>query len=67
MQMLALILHRLPAECELSEDLVEGLQEALLERLRDKQAPVRVQAISALCRLADPGEVGLVIFSCGGV
>ncbi|KAK9813545.1 hypothetical protein WJX73_006201 [Symbiochloris irregularis] len=57
-QMLALILHRLPAECELSEELVEGLQEALLERLRDKQAPVRVQAISALCRLADPGEDG---------
>ena len=62
-QMLALILHRLPAECEMSEDLAEGLQEALLERLRDKLPGVRVQAIAALCRLADPGEVGLFMSS----
>ena len=56
-QALALILHKLPAECEMSEDLAEGLQEAMLERLRDKQPPVRVQAIAVLSRLADPGEV----------
>ena len=41
----------------MSEELAEGLQEAMLERLRDKQPPVRVQAIAALSRLADPGQV----------
>lgn len=56
-QLLALLLHKLPGDYEMSEELAEGLQKAMLERLRDRQPPVRVQAISALSRLADPGQV----------
>ena len=42
---------------ELSEDVANALASAMLARLRDRQPAVRCQAVLALARLADPGEV----------
>eukprot|EP00951_Prasinocladus_malaysianus_P045395 scaffold603667_cov52-Prasinocladus_malaysianus.AAC.1 len=56
-QLLAGIFNDLPADAEVSGELADNLQEAMLERMKDKMPQIRAQAVRALCRLADPGDV----------
>lgn len=56
-QALALVLGGLPETEGVSEELAEGLEEGLLERLQDKAPLVRAQAARALARLPAPDEV----------
>lgn len=55
--LLASIFNNLPGDAEVSAELAERMQAAMLERLKDKVPTVRAQAARALSRLADPGEV----------
>jgi hypothetical protein len=50
-------MNSLPPDSDLSEDLIGELQTAMLERVRDKQAPIRCDTVKVLMRLANPGEV----------
>jgi len=50
-QLVALILASLSNDAELTDDLYEGLTEAMLKRLRDKGPAARVEAARALARL----------------
>jgi len=60
-QLVAGIFNNLPVDAEVTEELAERLQWAMLQRAKDKVPQVRVQAIRALSRLADPGEDGLFL------
>ena len=51
-----LIFNNLAAD-ELDSELLDTMQEAMLLRLEDKVPAVRAQAVQALPRLCDPGEV----------
>jgi len=57
-QLVQVIFNNLRAD-ELDEDLLDSMQESMLERLADKVPAVRTQAVSALPRLCDPGDVSL--------
>ena len=57
-QLVQLIFNNLRAD-ELDEDVLDSMQESMLERLADKVPVVRTQAVSALPRLCDPGDVSL--------
>lgn len=39
-----------------SEDLYQKLKKCLFERVRDKEAPVRIQAVTALSRLQNADD-----------
>lgn len=57
-QLVQVIFNNLRAD-ELDEGLLDSMQESMLERLADKVPAVRTQAVSALRRLCDPGDVSL--------
>lgn len=56
-QLLAGIFNNLPESAEITEELADDLQAAMLLRMKDKVPQVRSSAVRALSRLADPGEV----------
>ena len=56
-QLLAGIFNNLPETAEITEDLADALEAAMLERTKDKVPVIRSSAIRALSRLADPGDV----------
>jgi len=57
-QLVQVIFNNLRAD-ELDEDLLDSMQESMLEGLADKVPAVRMQAVSGLPRLCDPGDVSL--------
>lgn len=59
-QLVQLIFNSLAAD-ELDSDLLDIMQEAMLLRLEDKVPTVRAQAIQALPRLCDPGDVSIAL------
>lgn len=57
-QLLHAVVGNLPPDAELSDELVEAFEEAMLERLDDAKPTVRAVALRALARLPDPGSAG---------
>lgn len=57
-QLLHALMGNLPPESELSDELLDGFQTAMTERLEDGKPTVRAVAVRALARLPDPGEEG---------
>lgn len=57
-QLLHAVVGNLPPEAELSDELVDAFEEAMLERLDDAKPTVRAVALRALARLPDPGPAG---------
>lgn len=57
-QLLHALVGNLPAEAELSDDVLDGFQEAMEERLEDAKPTIRAVAVRALARLPDPGDGG---------
>ena len=55
-QIIAGVLNALGADAEISDDLYERMERAMLERLRDNTPIVRAQAARALSRLQDGGD-----------
>lgn len=58
-QVLNHVLHAMPADAEMSEELTDDLLNRLEPRLNDKVSTVRAQAVRALARLPQPNEVRL--------
>ena len=55
------VLHRVPLTSVVSEDMYNSLRLALMERVRDKESFIRVQAVAALAKICgseDLGELG---------
>ena len=55
-QLVGLMMNLLPEEAEVSDDLFIAVEEAMLQRCRDKVPIVRAWAIRALFRLQDPSS-----------
>jgi condensin complex subunit 3 len=55
-QMLAKLMTAINNEQFIDEDLFDSLCDAMLERLKDINSRVQVQAISAIYRLQDPND-----------
>ena len=55
-QLVQVMFHNLTAD-ELDEELLDNMQEKMLLRLEDKTPAVRAQAVKALPRLCNPGDV----------
>lgn len=55
-QLVTKLLSSLGEEAMIDDDLYERIFHCMLERLRDKTHPVRVQAVLALARLQDPSD-----------
>ena len=51
-------------EACIDDDIADSILEHILKRLRDKQPPVRVQAVYALSRLQDPTDNECPVISC---
>lgn len=60
-QFVQVIFNSLKAD-ELDEELLDSMQDTMLLRLGDKVPAVRVQAVQALPRLCEPGDVSPQVF-----
>lgn len=50
-----------------AQELVDRIEAAMLQRLRDKAPAVRAEAAAVLARLAQPDEVRLADIICGEI
>ena len=57
-QLLHALVGNLPPEAELSDEVLDGFQAAMVERLDDGKPTIRAVAVRALARLPDPGDAG---------
>ena len=55
-QLVQVIFNGLTAD-ELDSDMLDSMQDVMMSRLEDKVPAVRLQAVKALPRLSDPGDV----------